>query len=422
MKRVFLLLLLCLWSSLSRSQDMARVRQTIDTLASPFMHGRGYIYQGDAKAAAYLRNRFVALGLQPLDSSYFQHFRMPVNRILATPQLQVDGQALVPGQDFVAQAATGSGAGRARVLPLDTLVFSDTTVAQKFFAQSFKNKAIVYAQKHARRLHLLPKPFQRQLNQARLHVILQSGPLLTTVTRQQQPVPVLEVLQKAWPGKAKKVTYSVEADLSPQHQTQNVIAFVKGSVQPDSFLVFTAHYDHLGGQGKNLYFPGANDNASGTAMLLELAAYYSRPQHRPSYSMAFMAFAAEEAGLLGSFYYVQHPLFPLQKIRFLVNLDLLGTGEAGLMVVNGRVHEHEFKLLQKLNEQHNYLSQLKSRGKAANSDHYPFSEAGVPAFFLYTLGGTSAYHHTDDHPRQLPLTHFAAVFQLLTDFAAALQQ
>ena len=214
----------------------------------------------------------------------------------------------------------------------------------------------------------------------------------------------------------------MKAQLKPQHEANNVIAYIAGSAQPDSFLVFTAHYDHLGGQGKAVYFPGANDNASGTAMLLELAAHYSQPQHRPNYSIVFMAFAAEEAGLLGSSYYTEHPLFPLSRIRFLVNLDLLGTGSEGMMVVNGKVHAPEYEQLQQLNQQHQYLPQLRSRGKAANSDHYPFSEKGVPAFFFYTLGGTAAYHNPNDHASQLPLTEFEDVFQLIVDFAKALQQ
>ena len=255
-----------------------------------------------------------------------------------------------------------------------------------------------------------------------MHVILQPKALLTTIARQTDTTPTLEVLRSAWPADAKSIKYKIKSSLNPNHQARNVIGYIKGSTQPDSFLVFTAHYDHLGGQGKEVYFPGANDNASGTAMLLELAAHYSKPENKPKYSMVFIAFAAEEAGLLGSFHYVQNPLFPLQSIRFLVNLDLLGTGDEGMMVVNGQVHKQEFELLTSINQKYNYLPQIKSRGKAANSDHYPFSEQGVPAFFFYTLGGTAAYHNTQDFATQLPLTKFPEVFKLITTFADCMQQ
>lgn len=92
-----------------------------------------------------------------------------------------------------------------------------------------------------------------------------------------------------------------------------------------------------------------------------------------------------------------------------------------MMVVNGSIHMAEFARLQTINKAHNYLPQIRMRGKAANSDHYPFSERGVPAFFFYTLGGTTAYHNTQDQAQQLPLTRFREVFRLITDFAAALQ-
>lgn len=395
------------------------MRHTIDTLTSRTMHGRGYTQNGDQKAAAYIRDRFQQLGLQPLGATYFQEFSFAVNRVQQTPELQVNGQALRAGQDFVANAATASAAGSAPVVHLDTTVFSDAAAAARFFRNPLKGKALVYTQETSKRLGQLPAACWQQLQQAKVHVVLQPNALLTTVARQQAPYPLLEVREQGWPANASRLSFRVSADLNPEHQTQNVIAYIPGSHQLDSVILFSAHYDHLGGQGE-VYFPGANDNASGTAMLLELAAHYSQPQHRPRYSMVFIAFAAEEAGLLGSFHYVQHPLFPLSQIRFVLNLDLLGTGDDGLMVVNGKVYEEAFALLQQLNQRHQYLPQLKARGKAANSDHYPFSEAGVPAFFFYTLGGTAAYHNTNDYATQLPLTKFREVFGLLTDFAATL--
>jgi aminopeptidase YwaD len=89
--------------------------------------------------------------------------------------------------------------------------------------------------------------------------------------------------------------------------------------------------------------------------------------------------------------------------------------------VNGKVHTSEFNMLLKLNDNNKYLNQIKSRGKAANSDHYPFSEKGIPSFFIYTLGGTAAYHNIQDYSKQLPLTKFSDVFKLITNFAGQLQ-
>jgi Zn-dependent M28 family amino/carboxypeptidase len=195
-----------------------------------------------------------------------------------------------------------------------------------------------------------------------------------------------------------------------------VVAYIKGSVKPDSFLVFSAHYDHLGKMGPAL-FPGANDNASGTSMILDLARYYNLPENKPRYSIAFMAFSGEEAGLLGSTHYVSEPLFPLKSIRFLINLDMVGTGSKGIKVVNGASFEKEFNILSDINKAKGYLADVGKRGPSAHSDHHPFFEKGVPAVFIYTTGDEfKEYHNIYDVPEKLPFTKYEALFHLLTDF------
>ncbi|MBY0425016.1 MAG: M20/M25/M40 family metallo-hydrolase, partial [Cytophagales bacterium] len=189
---------------------------------------------------------------------------------------------------------------------------------------------------------------------------------------------------------------------------------IDGTHQPDSFLVITAHYDHLGRMGPSVYFPGANDNASGIAFLLEMADYFKN--NPPKYTVVFIAFAAEEIGLLGSEYFVNHPLIPLENIKFLVNLDLVGTGDDGIQVVNSTIFTKEFAQLKSINDQENYFQTVKTRGKAANSDHYHFSEKGVPSFFIYALGGITAYHDINDTYEKLPLTKFKELFQLTLKF------
>jgi aminopeptidase YwaD len=185
-------------------------------------------------------------------------------------------------------------------------------------------------------------------------------------------------------------------------------------------IVITAHYDHLGGMGNNTYFPGANDNASGVALMLRLAKFYAaNPQ---KYSLVFIAFSGEEAGLLGSKYFTEHPLVDLKKIRFLINTDLAGTGEEGITVVNATQYKKEFALLNQINEEFRYLVKINSRGKAANSDHYWFSEKGVPSFFIYTMGGIRAYHDIYDRAETLPLTEHDDLFRLITRFNQSLMQ
>jgi Zn-dependent M28 family amino/carboxypeptidase len=166
--------------------------------------------------------------------------------------------------------------------------------------------------------------------------------------------------------------------------------------------------------GGSTYFPGANDNASGVAMLLNLAKYYAA--NPPAYSVAFIAFAGEEAGLIGSKYFTENPLLALSSIRFLINVDLVGTGEEGITVVNASEFAKEFDLLNKINDSQQLITKINARGKAANSDHYWFTEKGVPAFFIYTLGGIAAYHDVMDKAETLPLTEYSDLFRLIVGF------
>jgi Zn-dependent M28 family amino/carboxypeptidase len=192
------------------------------------------------------------------------------------------------------------------------------------------------------------------------------------------------------------------------------MAMVKGTANSQKFLVVTAHYDHLGRMGSDTYFPGANDNASGVAEMLALAAYFAKnPLHK---NILFVAFTGEEAGLLGSKYFVRNPPIPLDSIDFLLNLDLSGTGDEGITVVNATLYPEIFDKLVSLNKENNYVAKVKKRGPAANSDHYYFTENSVPAFFIYTLGGIKAYHDVYDKPETLPLDEAADLIQLYIRF------
>jgi Zn-dependent M28 family amino/carboxypeptidase len=169
--------------------------------------------------------------------------------------------------------------------------------------------------------------------------------------------------------------------------------------------------------GQETLFPGANDNASGTAMLIDLARHYSLPENHHDYSLAFMAFSAEESGLLGSKHYTEKPYFPLTQIKFLINLDMVGTGSDGLLVFNGTTDSVRLETMQAINERNQYLKELRVRGESRSSDHYYFHQKGVPAFFLLTMGSEHRhYHNIYDTREAVPLTKYNEVFRLITDF------
>ncbi|OGX85999.1 hypothetical protein BEN48_13700 [Hymenobacter glacialis] len=425
----------------AEAQDLPRARRTIETLASRQMHGRGYVQQGEHKAAAYLRKRLRELQLAPLAPDYTQPFMLDVNTFpgemrvhMAFGDKRQQLPAAKPGRDYIMTATSGGGSiNDMPLLTLDTAVFArplqNTASQQRLLELPLKQQALLLTARDQARLPGLPATLRQHLESAAAWVTL--VPKLTaSLAPTQSPRMEIELLAPAKPTAGTAIfcatpapaptklwlTATVDVHLQRNYQTQNLAAVIRGTAQADSLLVVTAHYDHLGTMGRHTYFPGANDNASGVALLLELAAHYARPENRPAYSVVFLLFGAEEAGLVGSRYFVAHPLVPLNRIKFLVNLDLLGTGEQGATVVNGRVHEAAYQRLVQLNEAHHYLPALGARSRAANSDHYPFSEAGVPAFFLYTRGGSPAYHDVNDRPEALSLAGFAGAFGLVRDF------
>ena len=437
-----LLLLLLLGSSLffapaARAQmpDVARARRTIAELAAPALHGRGYVQGGEHQAAAYLRGRLRQLGAAPLAPDYTQPFALDINTFPGQLELAVGPapgskpvgeKAFLAGTDFIAAATSGPADFRASIIPLDTAIFHDPGAAQQYLLpppgsqiKACLTCPLLLRARDQARLASLPPATQARIA-ARGQLLL--VPKLTAdLAPSQVPAARLEILAARWPAAEhpQYATVHLDAELKRNYQTQNLAAIVRGRTQPDSFLVVTAHYDHLGMMGRNAYFPGANDNASGVALLLELAAHYARPENQPACSVVFLLFGAEEAGLVGSSYFVAHPLVPLPRIKFLVNLDLLGTGEEGATVVNGKTYAAAYQRLTALNDAGHYLPRLTARGRAANSDHFPFSEAGVPAFFIYTRGGSQAYHDVNDQPAALSLVGFTGVFGLVRDFLDA---
>jgi len=215
------------------------------------------------------------------------------------------------------------------------------------------------------------------------------------------------------PGKLKKISLNIEAGVTTIG-TQNVAALLKGKEETDSVIIVSAHYDHLGTYS-DAYFTGANDNASGTVMLLSMAAYFS--ENRPKYSMLFLGFGGEECGLKGSQHYVENdPLIALRKTKFVLNLDLMGNGVEGIMAVCGKDYPELHERLLKLNEELEAVPSVKARPNAPNSDHYFFVLKGVPAFFIYTMGGPKHYHDIYDNAENLQFSKYVEVRELLIRF------
>jgi len=399
----------------SFAQNLAYAKQVIDTLTTPYFAGRGVVDEGEAKAAQYIAEEFKKFGLSTIGTSFFQSFSYSINTFPGNVEVQLDNKSITAGVDFLVEPSSCKMQGDFQLIWYDESNVPTLKQLKKLSNQRFfENKFIVIDNFGTK-----TKPNEFELLRinavgASGIIFLEENKLTHHLSTSFTDFVTLRVMRTALNSFAKNISIKIDQQFLPNYTSQNVIGQVKGTKYPDSVLVFSAHYDHLGRMGKNVYFPGANDNASGVAMMLNLAEYYSK--NAPEKSIVFMAFGAEESGIIGSQFYTENPLFPLKNINFLINLDLLGTGDEGIQVVNGSVYQSHFDKLVEINNQNNFLKEIKIRGKAANSDHYWFSEKGVPAFFIYTLGGIKAYHDIDDKAATLPLTEFEDCFRLITDF------
>lgn len=413
----------------------ARAGRTVAALASDAFAGRGYgPADGARKAARYLADRFRALELEPLGDSagrsYYQHFALPINTFPGPVGILVGRSraarhtyAVRPGHAVVAAPDCPSVNGGGRVVALDTAWFTldSAVVAKRLRPHSLRNRILAVRAQDEKRLARLPLAARRWVASARAVVVREPKKLTASLARRQGPQPRFHVLDTAWTrnGTPRRATVYAHARFEPSYPALNVVGRLRGTGPSDSVLVVTAHYDHLGQQGPNVTFYGANDNASGTALLLELARHFRT--HRPRHDVLFVAFGAEEAGLVGSEWFAEHPSVPLARIRFLLNLDLEGFGDKGATVVNATLHPRRFRQLDSLNcTRGNLLPTLKQRGRGANSDHFPFSERGVPAFFVYGLGGPGHYHDVLDRPATLDLKSAASLYALLREFLTSL--
>jgi hypothetical protein len=396
----------------SNAQDLDYAREVLNVLTSEEMHGRGYVKKGDSLAADYIAAQFNELGLLSFEGDYMQKYAFPVNTFPGKIKARIDGNKLVPGSDFVISAANPSIKGK---YPLHFLPDSidNREKLQRYLKGSEKGDVFLVS-------NIESRDFYGFTVEGVKGILIRTARMpwwhVSNSNKVDSTFWIKVRKELVGPG-AKTISIRANNEFIDNYSTRNVVGYVKGRKQPDRFIVFTAHYDHLGMMGKDTYFPGANDNGSGTAMLLDLARHYSERKNQPDCSMAFMAFSGEEAGLYGSKYYVGHPLFDMRAIKLLVNLDMVGTGSEGITIVNGKAYKSLYDQMVEINKKKGYLSQVKDRGEACNSDHCPFYNTGIKSIFIYTMGEEHMeYHNINDSGNKLPFTAYEGLFRLLTDY------
>lgn len=396
-------------------------RQILDTLCSPYFDGRGYVNNGDVRAADFIISELQRIGVSPVPGQkYDQPYQLNVNTFPYPITVVVGEDTLVPGDDYILDPSSGTARGVFEVVEINSHNLEEVYQGKIRFDKEPKEQRIYVFNftdiTDKDRLKEIRSQVQDAVNYFPA-VWITNSKKTYSVGRSQKNYPLVEIDSSAYHS-AASISLEINNKYIPQYDSKNVIGYLPGK-KKNKYVLFTAHYDHLGRMGTDTYFPGANDNASGCSMLLSLAKYYV--QNPPEYSMVFCFFSGEEAGLVGSNYFVNHPLFKLKKIRFVINVDIMGAADKGITVVNGSLHEAEFNRLVQINQEKQYLTEVKKRGEAANSDHYFFTQSGVPAFFIYSMGSVTNYHDIFDTPQNTPLTRFNEVQNLLIDFVSGLK-
>ena len=414
MRRLLTILLMCVaWSA--AAQDLALYKSVVKELSRAKYRGRGYAYDGANKAGRYLEKEFCKAGV---DEVVCQPFKLDINTFPGKMSVEVDGRELKAGIEFVMREYSPGGKGTYPLYYIDTLNYN----AEKIFADlarpENKDAFVVcdffFTYKHA-------DDFRRLQSREGCHnaglIYTWNDEVLKFYKAYGERViekPMIWV-SSSFPKAAKSVTIDIENEFLQGYECFNVIAKVEGK-RHDACYVFTAHYDHLGVLGKKVFYAGAHDNASGTAAIVTLAAHYAA--HQPEYDMYFIAFSGEDANLRGSEWYAEHPMAPLQQVKYLFNLDMIGDNNPVQYCEVSEQGMEGFRQMEQLNAKNHYFESLNRGELAGNSDHYPFAQRGVPCIFLENEGGDAfAYYHTVlDTWRNAYFESYEPTFKLITDF------
>ena len=458
-----------------------RYLDDVRALAAPRMEGRGAGTKGLERAADYIGRQFHRSGLQPAgEHNYRQAFTVTTGaRLRGDNRLVVrDGRnekKLGLNEDYVplsfSSVRTVSGPavfagygisasefGYDDYLHLD--VKDKVVIVLRYEPDGFHKKDGQGPRTH--HAHLITKAINAR-NRGAKAIVLVNGKLadkeedeLLKFGRMAGPgdagivmVQVKNEVADKWLQAAGKslarVQQEIDSKLQPQsfalvdslqleikvaiertHATvHNLLAYLPG--ESDEYVIVGAHYDHLGRGNENslapsqigTIHPGADDNASGTAALLELAREFSSRQRRARRGVLFAAFAGEEIGLLGSSYWVNHPTRPLAKAIAMVNMDMVGRIKDSKLYVGGVGTGSTFKaLLESASAGRNFTIEPSAGGYAA-SDHTSFLAKKIPVLFFFS-GLHSDYHKPSDTWDKINAESAAQLLDLISEATGSL--
>ena len=440
--------------------ESERYVEHVRVLASPEMKGRGTGSPELEKAAGYIAKQFQTIGLKPLNGKgYMQPFPVTTNaRLGKTNRMRYRLDEKSRPKDFSKQAVPFNFSSGGRFS--GTLVFAGYGITAKEYAyddyegldvkdkfvvilrhepQEFDEKSPFSGKVYTEHSQFFSKATNAKLHGARGVILVNdthnhSGdsdelePFSGAAGPSNAGIPFVHVktgVAEEWAAKAgkdlKQLQAEVDKDLKPrgfafpdsltvdlfidlrrdQKTVNNVAGYLPG--ETPEHIVIGAHYDHLGmghqfsmapSQAGTTH-PGADDNASGTAAVIELARYFSgRPKMKRG--IVFLAFAAEELGLLGSSYYVNHPDLPIDQAAAMINMDMIGRIRDGKVYVGGLGPGAPFeKMIEDMAKGSQLRFELADKTGYGSSDHTSFTAKQVPVLFFFS-GLHADYHKPSD--------------------------
>ena len=409
-----LIILFSLAALQMNAQDLPHFKRIVKQLSSSRYQGRGYARGGANKAGKYLEKEYRKAGAGAVT---LQPFTIDINTFPGAMEMWADGKKLRAGVDFSMREYSPGVKGEFPVYHVDTLNFDgDGLLAD--LARPENAGCLVccdfwFTYKHREVFSKLQKAGECP-NAGLLFTWAAPIKFFKAYGEKVVDKPIIWVTPEAIEN-VKSVKVNVENEFLNDYELFNVIAKVEGS-RHDSCYVFTAHYDHLGNLGRKVYYPGANDNASGTATVVTLAQHYAR--NRPEFDMYFVAFSGEDANLKGSTYFAEHPLVPLSQIKYLFNIDMIGDDNPVLYCEVSDAGMSQYPWFEKVNREQHLFKALNRGALAANSDHYPFAVRGVPCIFLENENGNAFphYHTPADNSKTVRWVSYEPVFKLVTGF------
>ena len=396
------------------AQDLAHYKRVVKQLSSARYQGRGYARGGANKAGKYLQKEFQKAGA---DEVTLQPFTININTFPGRMALWADGKKLTPGVDFSMREYSPGVKGTFPVYHVDTLHFDPARIladlAKPENAGCLVCCDFFFSYKHKELFSKLQKAGECP-NAGLIQTWLSPIKFYKAYGEKVVDKPIIWATPESIEG-VRTLRADIDNVFLHDCEIFNVIAKVEGE-RHDSCYVFTAHYDHLGNLGRKVYYAGANDNASGTGTIVTLAAHYAR--HRPPFDMYFIAFSGEDANLRGSEFYATHPTVPLEQIKYLFNIDMIGDNNPVQYCECSDEGLHGYALFEKINGDKQYFKALSRGALAANSDHYPFASRHVPCIFLMNEEGDAfPYYHTIfDNWKTAVFDSYEPVFRLVTDF------